>query len=268
MGSEQSTETAPQKGKGSRIGQLKRGKSVPEQNRQEQEVEVSRPGSCSPGLSVCSDSELPYISYTVNRPIGDSPKHPVKQGHLLRGRSQGSSTSPSRKNVLRKIPLAKTQHNVVVVKAAAKENTSDKDPDILRLQKIPLFLPIMRGTLNVPAARDPEILERLDPRALHRLCLRCQRHMTESALSVANEQDRLALRIKEIDVEVAQILSVYIERQKMYSKHAETLSKVSELTAQIAKCHLVLNKTLESMEKLSNLLPAEERLEPFVWTTG
>lgn len=29
-----------------------------------------RPGSISPGPSVCSDIDLPYISYTVNRPIG------------------------------------------------------------------------------------------------------------------------------------------------------------------------------------------------------
>lgn len=29
-----------------------------------------RPGSTSPGPSVCSDTDLPYISYTVNRPIG------------------------------------------------------------------------------------------------------------------------------------------------------------------------------------------------------
>ncbi|CAH1402719.1 unnamed protein product [Nezara viridula] len=267
MGSEQSTEAAPQKSKGSRIGQLKRGKSVPEQNRQEQEIETSRPGSCSPGLSVCSDSELPYISYTVNRPIGDSPKHPAKQGHLLRGKSLGANISPSRKSTLRKTPLSRV-HNVVVVKPAAKEESTEKDPEILRLQKIPMFLPIMRSTLNVPAARDPEILERFDPRALHRLCLRCQRHMTESALSIANEQDRLGLRLKEINSEIAQTLAANVERQKRYSKHAETLSKVSELTAQIAKCHFVLNKTLESVEKLNNLLPPDERLEPFVWTTG
>lgn len=33
-------------------------------------VESGRPGSISPGPSVCSDIDLPYISYTVNRPIG------------------------------------------------------------------------------------------------------------------------------------------------------------------------------------------------------
>lgn len=32
--------------------------------------ENGRPGSISPGPSVCSDIDLPYISYTVNRPIG------------------------------------------------------------------------------------------------------------------------------------------------------------------------------------------------------
>lgn len=32
--------------------------------------EPPRPGSTSPGPSVCSDVDLPYISYTVNRPIG------------------------------------------------------------------------------------------------------------------------------------------------------------------------------------------------------
>lgn len=29
-----------------------------------------RPGSISPGPSVCGDIDLPYISYTVNQPIG------------------------------------------------------------------------------------------------------------------------------------------------------------------------------------------------------
>lgn len=32
--------------------------------------ENGRPGSTSPGPSICSDMDLPYISYTVNRPIG------------------------------------------------------------------------------------------------------------------------------------------------------------------------------------------------------
>lgn len=32
--------------------------------------DASASGNNSPGASMCSDSELPYISYTVDRPIG------------------------------------------------------------------------------------------------------------------------------------------------------------------------------------------------------
>uniref|UniRef100_A0A023F1D3 BLOC-1-related complex subunit 5 n=1 Tax=Triatoma infestans TaxID=30076 RepID=A0A023F1D3_TRIIF len=271
MGSEQSSQAASaSKSKSTRIGQLRRGKSVPEPKRSDADsVEGSRPGSCSPGLSVCSDSDLPYISYTVNRPIGDSPKLPVKQGsHLIRGKSLGASpsTSVSRKGVLRKTSALRA-HNVVVVKAPTKSE-NDKDPDILRLQKIPMFLPIMRGTLNLPAPRDPEILERLDPNSLYKLCLRCEKYLNECANLVATDQNQLANQIKEIDAEVARIFNLIAQRQKNYAKHAENLSKVNDLTTQIAKCHLSLNKTLETIEKLNNALPLEERLEPFVWTTG
>lgn len=76
------------------------------------------------------------------------------------------------------------------------------------------------------------------------------------------------LLLFQIDTEVARTFNVIAQRQKTYAKHAENLSKVNDLTAQIAKCHLSLNKTLETIEKLNNALPIEERLEPFVWTTG
>lgn len=36
----------------------------------DQSESIERPGSTSPGPSMCSDVDLPYISYTVNRPIG------------------------------------------------------------------------------------------------------------------------------------------------------------------------------------------------------
>ncbi len=69
MGSEQSS----QQGKAVRAG-LRRGKSVPDyrpdaEQRNDDDDEQNT-GTISPEPSVCSDSDLPYISYTVNRPIG------------------------------------------------------------------------------------------------------------------------------------------------------------------------------------------------------
>ncbi|KAG8305193.1 hypothetical protein J6590_074746 [Homalodisca vitripennis] len=206
MGSEQSSQANPSQAL--RLGQLRRGKSVPESKRAEQEsMDTSRPGSISPGPSVCSDSDLPYISYTVNRPIGDSPKLPAKQqGQLSRGKSLGAASgllsSPGRRVGLRKPSATRPAppspaHNIVVVKPAATQETADKDVDILRLQSIPMFLPIMRGTLTLPAARDPEVLERLDPGALYHLCLHYQNHLNHCAQLVADDQAIITHRIKE-----------------------------------------------------------------------
>ena len=54
----------------------------------------------------------------------------------------------------------------------------------------------------------------------------------------------------------------------MYAKHAERLSQVQEINHMVGKCHKNLNLILESMETLNNSLPIDQRIEPFVWTTG
>ena len=67
-----------------------------------------REGATSPRQdSVCSDSDVPYVSYTVNKPIGDSPKKVA----LTRA---GRFTSPRLSRSLRSSRLAQSQHNTIV----------------------------------------------------------------------------------------------------------------------------------------------------------
>lgn len=131
-----------------------------------------------------------------------------------------------------------------------------------------MFLPIMRATLNLPAARDPEVLERLDPIPLQKFCVRYQTHMTTCANLIATEQNTLTQKVREIDGEITRIINTAYEKQKRFAKYAEKLSKVQELSHQLNRCHMLLNQTLESIETLNNYLEIEDRLEPFVWTTG
>ncbi|XP_050305837.1 BLOC-1-related complex subunit 5 isoform X2 [Anthonomus grandis grandis] len=213
--------------------------------------------SISPGPSVCSDIDLPYISYTVNRPIGDSPKLANKQ--LIK-----SKCTTTRRSQTSKPKASKNAHNIVVVRGGNENShNTEKDPDVLRLQSIPMFLPIMRATL-----RDPEVLERLDPTPLRNLCLRYQHHLTVAANLVATDQNQLTQRVREVDSDITKMVTVVTDRQKKYAKYADKLSKVSELSHQLNRCHMLLNQILESMETLNNKLDIEDRLEPFVWTTG
>lgn len=301
MGSEQSTSAGtgqwPQRSvsaaSDSRVNQFRRGKSLAERSdnsteEPEGDSPGNRPGNTSPGPSICSDSDLPYISYTVSRPIGDSPKLSNKQ-QLHRGRSLGgaipslhlqstgnASANKNRHstggiisgNAQKWSQQTQRPHSIVVVKAAADPVTLEKDPDLVRLQNVPMFLPIMRGTLNLPAARDPEVLERLDPSGTLNLCLRYQQHLALCANSVAADQNQAIAKMREIDFETQRLVTSLTERQKKFSKFVEKLQKVRELSNQLNKCHVLLNQTLENIETLNNTLPIEERLEPFVWTTG
>ncbi|CAB0032256.1 unnamed protein product [Trichogramma brassicae] len=270
MGSEQSSHALDGQNLAGTMGTpgLRRGKSVP--NREAIPDDDNDPPRCaSPGPSVCSDSDLPYISYTVNRPIGDSPKMTNKQSQLYRGKSLGSQDAARRKSSIeigsKKIASGKA-HNIVVVKAAASDPTADKDADLLKLKSIPMFLPIMRGTVNLPPrVRDPEVLERLDPLGLFNLCARYQHHLNNTAQMIAMEQNALCVNL---DNDFNRIMSLATERQKKFAKFAEQLGRVHDLSRQLTKCHMLLNQTLESLETLNNVLPIEERLEPFVWTTG
>ena len=205
MGSEQSSQNIDSRGTGRfRSGPLRRGKSVP--NRESIPDDDSPSRCTSPGPSVCSDSDLPYISFTVNRPIGDSPKI-TKQSQFLRGKSLGSQEATRRK-LSTSLEQKKSNriHDIVVVKAAALDSPTDKDPDLLKLKNIPMFLPIMRGTLNLPPrVRDPEVLERLDPLGLYNLCARYQHHLNISAQIIANEQNALCTNI---DSEINKLLVI------------------------------------------------------------
>lgn len=57
----------------------------------------------------------------------------------------------------------------------------------------------MRGTVSLPANRDPEVLERLQPDHLKNMCNRMQIHLNASASQVAADQAHISARIKEVN---------------------------------------------------------------------
>uniref|UniRef100_A0A182QX89 BLOC-1-related complex subunit 5 n=1 Tax=Anopheles farauti TaxID=69004 RepID=A0A182QX89_9DIPT len=248
----------------------------------------SRP--VSPPMSICSDSDLPYISYT-DKPIGDSPKLRNKQqtkqaksrpnSAIIMNRASSqqyhypqhlSQQLEGRGGVRgRSANISSTSgggHSIVVVKSAvARDVGIEKDDDIVRLQSVPMFLPVMRGTLTLPANRDPEVLERLQPTHLINMCSRLQSHFNTCAMHVSSEQQQITNRIKEVDQEVSSALAQLVQKQKLYTSYAETFSKVHQISQQLTRCNDILNQNIESMDYLNNLLSVDDRLEPFVWKT-
>lgn len=129
-------------------------------------------------------------------------------------------------------------------------------------------MPIIHGSLKIPWTKDPGITEKIDQNPLIRICLFYEERMVRHAQWIEKEQASLLHRISEVQEKMRLIMSSYADRQRRFGKYAEKLSRIHELSNSLTKCHETLNQSLESIELLNNLLPTEERLEPFVWTTG
>ncbi|KAM7299433.1 BLOC-1-related complex subunit 5 isoform X2 [Ixodes scapularis] len=185
----------------------------------------------SPRPSISSDSDVPYISSTVNNPIGG--------------------------------------HDIVVVKEGSLDiQTVDTDEDLLKLQAIPQFLPILRGSLHSPIICDTDVADKLDHRAVNRLASRYQDHLRQCAEVVSTEQNALASRIREMDYAVSTLSNMLTERQKKFAKYVEQLSRVHELSGMLQTSQTLLTKTIEQLDTLNKLLPPDEQLEPFIMVTG
>ncbi|XP_042875581.1 uncharacterized protein LOC122255516 [Penaeus japonicus] len=272
----------------------------------------SRPTSTSPRPSICSDSDLPYIPYTVNRPIGDSPKHTSRGG--VRGlRAGGGGGSPRRSRRRTQQNLQRPQEVVVVREASA--NTQGLDPELARLQVS--AHPGMRARDVTPTKYIFKVLHVHYTRykiycSLYQThCpiyqIHCPSYQTLDILSIipdaptnipntpsnipntlsiipdtpnnipntpsnipntpSNIPNTLSI-IPDVDSTISGLVSQVTERQRSFARYAEKLNQVNEISHALSRCHASLNLILESLETLNNSLPIQDRLEPFVWTTG
>ncbi|KAI9554822.1 Loss of heterozygosity 12 chromosomal region 1 protein-like protein [Daphnia sinensis] len=213
----------------------------------------------SPHPSLCSsDVDVPYVSYTVNRPIGESPKHQGKPS-TRSAKNYGVSYAPSH-------PLK--GRNIVVVSQKSMLDEGEEDSEILNLGRIPLFLPIIRSSLSTTHPREPDIVDRLDSGALQSIVGLLEGLMKQNADLVASDQTQLAQSSKDIEAQLAAIMMALTERQKLYAKYAEKLARIHEVSHSLTRCHLALATAMDSIETLNRQLPISERLEEFIWSTG
>ncbi|XP_005088906.1 BLOC-1-related complex subunit 5 [Aplysia californica] len=197
------------------------------------------------------DEEIPYTQYSISKPIDShSPRQSPRQ------------QKPQK--VIAKPEKDTTPKHEIVVVADGHIPVKDPDPELTKLNTIPVFFPILRGSLNIPSgSREIDILDKLDHRQVLQLCLRYQDHLRQLAEAVAFDQNALCIRIKEIDHTIHVLMNALTERQKKYSKYVEQFGKVNETLGTLKKIQRSMDDIVPKMDMLNRLLPASEQLEPF-----
>ena len=193
-----------------------------------------RSGALSPRQgSVCSETDVPYVSYTAHKPIGESPK---KTG--AKAKSGGRFSSP---RLSRTLNRGKLQGTLVTVNKGSAEKVEDLE--LVRLAEIPSFLPVMQGE------HSQDILARLNHEPLSRMLQRYEDHLRTCATLVAAEQGNLnkqvksiiqapgtsilmSAQVREVDASLASVVSALQERQKKYVSRL-VLSKLPLLSKQV-----------------------------------
>lgn len=156
---------------------------------------------------------------------------------------------------------------IVVVKSGkykTKDQQINKDPDLLKLEKIPKFHPLMKSSLNIQSMTDFDSMNKIDVRPAQQICARYQTHLKLCAEAVTFDQDAITQRIKELDIHSASVLRHVSQRYKKLQCEMNVIETVNEIKKNINRVEMTLQQIMPLMDELNKKLSEDHRMEPFL----
>lgn len=156
---------------------------------------------------------------------------------------------------------------VVTVRAADSSNARLIEPEIEKLRRIPLFYPLLKSSLGF-TGEERFMMSQIDPKFLTNMCVRYQLHLTTAADVVSKTQGGLGKAIKNADSAVQGVSSKLDLQAESIRRFEEGLKQIPLLNASIQNVRDTMQQLLPLITQINNSLPADDRLEAFVFSAA
>ncbi|CAE1263964.1 BORCS5 [Acanthosepion pharaonis] len=153
-----------------------------------------------PGSNLRSqrDEDIPYTTYSISKPIDGVAPNPYSDDDHPDESPRASPRSHNRHRHSQKGDREGTPKHDIVVVTECGPMQKDPDPELTKLNAIPVFHPVIKRSVNGNRG-EMEFIEKLDHRQVLLLCIRYQEHLKQLSEAVAFDQNALCIRVKEID---------------------------------------------------------------------
>ncbi|KAJ3088178.1 GTPase-activating protein S13 [Quaeritorhiza haematococci] len=159
-------------------------------------------------------------------------------------------------------------NNDKIITVVAKEETPETHPELEALKRVPRFEPLLKSSISSSSfqwgslftgsgKRPAQTPFSLDSQPLEAMCERCRRHIRHCVEVAIRDQKVIADSVNAMDEYCAKLVNTLANR----CYHARTNCDQITQGKHADKTKALLTNVVGSLEKLSALLPASERLD-------
>ncbi|CEF67536.1 Loss of heterozygosity 12 chromosomal region 1 protein [Strongyloides ratti] len=144
----------------------------------------------------------------------------------------------------------------------------ENDPDVIRLNEIPKFLPIMKGSVLNTSVPQRDIYRQINPKLLYDKFSELHIRMNENARFIQSGQNEIFGNIKKVDNAVKRITCELRLRENKYKKLDGEMLNLHSLQQTIDDIHRTIENLCENIKEINTCLNENQRLPPLDLNKG
>uniref|UniRef100_A0A0N5A5L4 BLOC-1-related complex subunit 5 n=1 Tax=Parastrongyloides trichosuri TaxID=131310 RepID=A0A0N5A5L4_PARTI len=150
---------------------------------------------------------------------------------------------------------------MITINSGHCNQTPENDPDVVKLNEIPKFLPIMKSTI-LPTSNSRDIYRQINPKLLYDKFSELHLRMNENARFIQAGQLEVFSKIKKTDVVVRRICNELKNRENKYKRLDCEMLKLHTLHSNIEDIYISIENICENIKEINSCLFDNQKMPP------